>query len=95
MDTIRLPAFYLPWWMLLATLAGAIAQHKGRSGFAIFLTSLLLSPLVGATVAFLMRWGDHYHGNEAYRQCQACAEHIKKEATICKHCGTRTAPPIE
>jgi hypothetical protein len=41
-------------WVLLSMGASLVANSKGRSGFAYFLLSLLLSPLVGFLVALAM-----------------------------------------
>lgn len=41
-------------WVLLAWLAGSIAEKKGRNFFVVFLVSLLLSPIIGLIVALVL-----------------------------------------
>lgn len=79
----------MPWWLLLSLLSGWIAMNKGRSGLGVFITSLLLSPIFGMALALGMRREDPYAGEEAYKRCPECAEHVKRAARLCKHCGNR------
>lgn len=31
-------------------------------------------------------------GRKRYRQCPACAEHVRKQATVCRYCGAQLEP---
>lgn len=42
-------------WVIFAIIAWIIAARKGQSGFAYFVTSICLTPLVGVTAAFLAK----------------------------------------
>lgn len=72
------------FWALLGALIGvAAAQKKGFSTVMGVIGGLLLGPL-----AFLMFFmsGMVSSSESTNKKCPACAEWIKAEATICKHC---------
>ena len=83
---------WIVFWFAVAIVVGMYASSKGRSGFGYFLLSCLLSPIIGflfAAIAspnrekaeqYALRSGD-------LRKCPFCAELVKKEAIVCKHCG--------
>lgn len=83
-------------WLIFAFVAAWIASSKGRSGFGIFILSVLLSPLVGIIVALAMQRGEQVqasavvHGgvSREYLKCPFCAEAVRFEALKCKHCGS-------
>lgn len=47
-------------WVLLAWLAGSIAEKKGRNFFVVFLVALLLSPIIGLIVALVLSESDKH-----------------------------------
>lgn len=79
-------------YVCLCVVAGAIAGKKGLSGWGYFFASLLITPIIGILCAVvqspdnkqieknILRSGDH-------KKCPFCAEVVKAEALICKHCG--------
>ncbi len=78
-------------WFLLAILVGALASSKGRSGVGYFFLSLFFSPLLGLLIVLVA--GDNKEEIEKAKvesgaevKCYFCAELIKREAKICKHC---------
>ncbi|EHJ49507.1 hypothetical protein DFW101_3511 [Solidesulfovibrio carbinoliphilus subsp. oakridgensis] len=60
-----------------------IASSKGRSAGGWFFLGLLLGPFGVIFAAIAGKEGPA--GDE--RKCPFCAEFIKKEAVVCKHCG--------
>lgn len=74
-------------WTALSIAVGMFASSRGRSGFGWFLISILFSPLVG--FVFVLLAGDKKKEAEASSLvvCPFCAESIKSEAVVCKHCG--------
>lgn len=70
-------------WPLLGVLIGIYAaQRKGFSSVGGAIGGLLLGPL-----AFLMFFVSGITRGDAQKKCQHCAEWIKPEANVCKHCG--------
>lgn len=47
-------------WVLLAWLAGSIAEKKGRNFFVVFLIAFLLSPIIGLIVAMVLSESDKH-----------------------------------
>jgi hypothetical protein len=85
-------------WLALSVLAGVIAANKGRSFFGFFLLAVVLSPLVGIIAAAVV--SPNTPGMEAKqiesgesRKCPHCAELVKIDAKVCKHCGRDLPPP--
>ena len=83
-------------WFILAILVGAYANSRGRSGIGFFLLSTILSPVLGIIIAVGV--GPDADKLEARaisagkrRKCPYCAELVRMEARICKHCGKAIA----
>ena len=69
-------------WTIFGALVGALAaQRKGFSMVLGILGGMLLGPL-----ALLMLFVTGVGGGDARRKCPFCAEWVKAEATICRHC---------
>lgn len=85
------------FWGWLACAAGAafVASSKNRGGGKWFFVGLLLGPIalliVGLSSPLPADQADaERHGT---RLCPFCAEEIKPEAIVCKHCGRDVSPP--
>lgn len=79
-------------WIGLSVLAGVIAANKGRSGIGFFFLAAILSPLIGIIAALVAKPNtERVEQKEldrgSSRKCPSCAELIKYEAKVCKHCG--------
>lgn len=79
-------------WVALCIVAAVIASNKGRSGFGFFLLAFFLSPLVGIIAAFVAspdeaKIADRKIEDGECKKCPHCAELIKIDANVCKHCG--------
>jgi Zinc-ribbon containing domain len=80
------------FWALLGALVGvAAAQKKGFSTASGVIGGLLLGPF-----AFLMFFmsGLVSSTESNNKKCPHCAEWIKAEATICKHCHQPVSPLV-
>ncbi len=85
-------------WAGLSIVAAMVARSRGRSFFGYLLLSLLLSPLLGLLLAALLRpVGAELERRQlksgASRKCPRCAELVKTEATVCKHCAAELPAP--
>ena len=67
----------IPIWVLCGIVAAMIGSNKGAGG-AGFLLGVLLGPF-GILIALFMR------GEQ--KTCPFCAEIVKPNAILCKHCG--------
>jgi len=79
-------------WIILSILCGIYASGKGKSGFGYFFLSVLLSPLIGFVAALIAKEDTvNIEKKEmslgVKRKCPFCAELVKSEAIVCKHCG--------
>lgn len=72
----------LIFWPILGALIGvAAAQRKGFSVLGGVLGGILLGPL-----AFLMFFVSGVSKTDRNRKCPYCAEFVKTDAKVCKHC---------
>lgn len=80
------------FWLMFSALVGVFASKRGRSGFGWFLIALILSPLIAAILLALIPPNiAHIESRElrtgTSRKCPFCAELVRAEARVCKHCG--------
>jgi hypothetical protein len=82
-------------WIIASIIVAIIAgKARNRNGFGWFLLSLLFSPLL--MVVLVLALPRKSSDNTQTRKCPACAESVRREATICKHCRSQLTPiPIE
>jgi len=81
---------YVILWLICAFIGMGIGKGKGKAG-AGFALGLFLGP-IGIIIIALMKENTAKVEAEALasgemRKCPYCAELVKKEAKVCKHCG--------
>ena len=65
-------------WIISGFIASYIYKNRGRPGIVGFLAGFLLGPL-GIILALVTP--------SNLPKCPYCAEHVRPEAIVCKHCG--------
>lgn len=78
------------FWVLCGIAAAMVASSKGRSAAGWFFLGLILGPF-GLIFALISGKEGPADGE---RKCPFCAEFIKKEAVVCKHCGRDLPAPV-
>lgn len=76
-------------WLACCFGSAVIASSKKRSVFSWFLLGFFLGPIALLIVGLMGR--SETPGDDE-RKCPYCAEIIKKEATVCKHCRKEVEP---
>jgi hypothetical protein len=80
----------LLFWLLCGVAAGTIYERKGRSGGMGFVGGLLLGP-----IGVVLAWAASPDptgieraktSDSSLKKCPYCAEHVKREATVCRFC---------
>jgi hypothetical protein len=77
--------------IIISVIPAWIAQSKGLSFWAWWVYAILLFPIAlihSVAMGSNKRELEKRQLQSGYKKCPACAELIKSEAKICKHCGT-------
>jgi hypothetical protein len=79
-------------WIGVAIACAIVASNKGRSGFGWFIMGLLFSLISLLIVLVLPKVDEDTPSEETHVKCPDCAELVRREARICKHCGCKLVP---
>lgn len=91
---------FFGFYFVFAIVVGVVASSRGRSGFLWFLLAILISPLLSIILVLALNNKAHEKLAEIQNQnlisthvkCPDCAELVKKEARVCKHCSCKLIP---
>jgi hypothetical protein len=80
-------------WVCFGIAGAVVGSNKGRSGCGWMLIVLILGP-VGLLLALVMPKNEiQSERNElekgSVKKCPDCAELVKYDAKVCKHCGKK------
>lgn len=83
--------------IIIGVITAMVASNKGRDGLSWFFVGLLFGPL-GLIISLVVSSNDEVIeqtliSSGASKKCPYCAELVKKEALICKHCGSDLSEP--
>ncbi len=73
----------------IAALLLIIAIYAATSLFALFSTWFVMNFIMAVDMVILGKKKNKEFEQETMTKCPMCAELIKKEAKICKHCGAK------
>ncbi|WP_114325986.1 zinc ribbon domain-containing protein [Candidatus Colwellia aromaticivorans] len=82
---------YIVLWVVVSLIVASVASSKGHSWSDYFFLSLIISPII--TLLIVIASSPNQDKLESLaiasgkeRKCPSCAEIVKAEAKICKHC---------
>lgn len=73
--------------LITGIIAAMIASNKGRGTGNWFVLGFLFSIAAIIILLILKPIEENVAKKEGLMKCTKCAEWIKREATVCKHCG--------
>lgn len=81
-------------WIVLALVVSSLASTKGRSSFGFFVLSAIFSPIIALLILLVLGNDNNSIEKNDLKNCNLikcpnCAETIKSEALVCKHCSNK------
>jgi hypothetical protein len=85
--TFVIPIITFIFW--IAAQVANRAAKKGRSYNSFFVLTLFFPLIIWLVVSSIS--ADASQATAGTKKCPKCAEYVKVEATLCKHCGSELA----
>ncbi|MEF3696432.1 zinc ribbon domain-containing protein [Desulfolutivibrio sp.] len=79
---------FLVLWIGCGIAAAVVASNKGMNTAGWFVLGFFFGPIALIVALVLPKAG----AGAGEKKCPYCAEYVKREAIICKHCGRNIAP---
>lgn len=80
---------------IFGIIGAVVAQNRSGEAFGGFLISFFLGP-IGILIAAIKKPDpkrlDKLSERQGLRKCEHCAEWVRPEAKVCKHCGRDIQP---
>ncbi|MCK0508421.1 zinc ribbon domain-containing protein [Aromatoleum anaerobium] len=88
---------FVAFWILMAGTCAVVAGSKGRSVIGWLLLGALFSAVALIVVAVMpsLKPAVDAPSVETHKKCPFCAEQVRREAIVCKHCGRDLGPHDE
>lgn len=88
---------YVGIWVVLAIAVGVVAAHRGRNWFLWMLFGLFLSPIIAILLLLVSKDLNKTElagmpTPRTHVTCPDCAELVRREAKVCKHCSRKLIP---
>lgn len=83
--------YLFSFYFFAAIGVGMVASAKGRSGIGWGLAALFISPPMAALLLIVMSLpsGPDQMTEKTHVRCPDCRELIRRDATVCAHCGCK------
>ena len=87
-------------WFGLSVIVGLFASvRRGRSGLGWWFLAMVISPLLAGLLCLILpsrMASAETPTPNTHVKCPDCAELVRREARVCKHCGCKLVPqPME
>jgi Na+/melibiose symporter-like transporter len=84
-------------WLAFAVLTAMAASGKGRNTFGWFILGCVFGifALIAVLVMSSLKLKAETPSSTTHVTCPDCAELVRKEAKVCKHCGCKLIPQLD
>lgn len=80
------------FWIAFSIVVGIAAGARGRSSGGWCVLALAISPVLALILLVLLPNLKGQPTPDTHVKCHDCAEFVRKEARVCRHCGCHLTP---